>query len=110
MVVSSWAVPCPASRWFVWTICVCHLQVVVTGELQEPQASLVGLRVAILAACPLPVLACILSYLCIPVTLHYKDVFLWCLVLDFLQLIIEVFNVIIIVVSCRGISFGDVKR
>ena len=32
VVVSSWAVPCPASRWFVWTRCVRHLQVVVTGE------------------------------------------------------------------------------
>ena len=52
----------------------------------------------------LPVLACILSYLCIPVTLHYKDVFLWRLVYDFLQLIIEVFNVIIIAISCWGIS------
>ena len=31
VVVSSWAVPCPASRWFVWTKCVRHLQVVVTG-------------------------------------------------------------------------------
>ena len=40
------------------------------------------------------------------------DVFLWRLVYDSLQLIIEVFNVIIIVVSCWSISLddGDVKR
>ena len=71
VVVSSWAVPCPASRWFVCAKCVRHLQVVVTGEFYEPQASFVGLRVAILAACSLPVQTCMLSYLCIPVTLHY---------------------------------------
>ena len=64
-----------------------------------------------MATCPLSVLACILSYLCIPVTLHYKDVFLWRLVYDFLLMIIEVFNVIIIV-SYWGIILddGDVKR
>ena len=84
VVVSSWTVPCLASRWYVWTKCVCHLQVVVPGEFQEPQASFLGLRVPILAACALPVRACILSNLCIPVTLHYKDVFLWRLVYDFL--------------------------
>ena len=91
--------------------CVRHLQVIVTGEFYEPQASFVVLRVAILVACPLPVLACILSYLCILVTLHYKDVFRWRLVYDFLQLIIEVFNVIIVVVSCWGTSlyYGDVE-
>ena len=84
----------------------------VTGEFSEPQASFVGPRFAILAACPLLVLAYILSYLHIPVALHYKDVFLRRLVYDFLQLIIEVFNVIIIVVSCWGINLddGDVKR
>ena len=112
MVVSSCPVPCPASRWFVWIKCVHHLQVVVTGEFQEPQASFVGLRVAILATCPLSVLACILSYLCFPVALHYNDVFLWRLVYDFLHLIIEVFNVINIVVSCwvTSLDDGDVKR
>ena len=37
----------------------------------------------------LPVLFCILSYLSIPVTLHSKDVLLWRLVYDLLQLIIK---------------------
>ena len=73
-------------------VCVDQLQVVVTGELQEPQTSFVGLGVAILAVCPLSVLACILSYLCIPVTLHYMDIFLW-------RLVIEVIVIIIIVVG-----------
>ena len=60
-----------------------------------------------LAAYPFAVLACILSYLCILVTLHNKDVFPWRLVYDFLQLITEVFNVIIIIVSCLGISMDN---
>ena len=111
VVVSSWAVPCPASRWLAWTKCVLDLQVVVTGEFKEPQTCFVGLRVAILVTCPLPVLACVISYLCIPVALHYKNVFLWRLVYDFLQLIMGVFKVIVVIVS-SGISLddGDVKR
>ena len=62
-----------------------------------------------MSACPPPILACILSYLCIPVTLHYKDVFLWHLVYGFLQLIIEVLNVNIRVVSCWGIRLSQAK-
>ena len=75
VVFSSWAVPCPASTWFVWTRCVHLLQVVVTGEFYEPRASFVGLRVAVLVTYPLPVLACILSSLCIPVAPNYNNVF-----------------------------------
>ena len=73
---------------------------------------MVGLRVAILAACLLPVFACILSYLCIPVALHYRDAFLWRGVFDFFQLIIDVFNVSLILFSCWDISLddSDVKR
>ena len=91
VVFSSWAVPCPASTWFVWTRCVHLLQVVVTGEFYEPRASFVGLRVAVLVTYPLPVLACILSSLCIPVTPNYNNVFFWGgrLVCEFLRLIIE---------------------
>ena len=50
VVVSSCAVPCPASRWFVWTKYVRYLQIVVTGEFYEPPASFVRLRVAILVS------------------------------------------------------------
>ena len=42
VVVYSWAVPCPASRWFLWTKCVRHLQDVVTGEIWESQVSSLG--------------------------------------------------------------------
>ena len=63
-----------------------HIQLFSPNLDKSRERPLVGLRVAILAACPLPVLAYILSYLCIPVTLHYKDVFLgllvWLLAVD----------------------------
>ena len=109
-VVSSWAVPCSEPRWFVCDqmcsppTCCCIWWILGAWSLFR--------WFAILAECPLPHLAFILSYLCIPVTLHCKEVIRWHLVYDFLQLIIEVFNVIIIVVSCWGISLddGDVKR
>ena len=80
VVFSSWAVPCPAYRWFVWIRCVHHLQDVVNGEFEDPQASFVGLGVAVLVTYPLLILACILSYLCVPVALYRNDVFLWRLV------------------------------
>ena len=89
---------------FVWTRCVHHLQVDVTDDFSEPRTSVVGLSFAVLVACPPPRFSLHPSHPALQGCLSLM------LVYDFLHLIIEVFNVNIIV-SWWGIRLddGDVK-
>ena len=74
VVLSTWAVPCPPSRCLVWAKRVRQHQVVVAGEFQEPQASLVCLCITVSPTCAFPVLASILSYFGVPIALHNQNV------------------------------------
>ena len=60
----------------------------------------------------LPVSTSILAHFCIPVSLHNKNVLLWCLINDILQLVIEFFYFIVIIVRrcCVRIYYCGVER
>ena len=105
------ASPSPSPGWFVWAERVCQHEVVVVGEFKESQASFICYCVAELSTCAFVVRTGIFPYLCIPVSLYYEDVLFGGLVYDFLQLFIELFYVVVVIVCCWGIGldYGDVE-
>ena len=73
-------------------------KVVKSGKLKKFESSLICVIIAEGSTNALPVSMSIPAHFCIPVSLHNKNVLLRCLNNDILQLVIELFYFVVIVV------------
>ena len=94
------------------TKCVRQHKVVKGGKLQKSEFSLICVIIAEGSTNALPVSTSILAHFCIPVSLYDKNVLLRCLINVILQLVIEFFCFVVIIVLRWSVHlyYCDVKR
>ena len=90
--------PGPSSGRLVMTKCVRQHKIVKGGKLKKSERSLICVIIAEESTNALPVSTSIPAHFCIPVSLYIKNVLLRCLNNDILQLVIELFYFVVIVV------------
>ena len=107
VVFSIWAVACPSSGWFVRAKGVCQYLVVKGYKFYKSETSLICLDIAVGSTNLSPFCLCILPNFSIPIPLYSQNVLLWCLVYDFLELLVEVVDLTVIMTRCWCIKLYD---
>ena len=107
--LSIWAMPGPSSECFVMTKTIRRHKIVKGGKLQKSEPSLICVIIAEAFSNALPVSTSIFAHFCIPVSLHNKNVILRCLINDILQLVIEFFYFVVVIVWHEGIHLLMLK-
>ena len=94
------------------TKCVRQHKIVKGGKLKNSESSLICVVTAEGSTNALPVFTSILAHFCIPVSLYNKNVLLRCLINVILQLVIEFFCFVVIIVLRWSVHlyYCDVKR
>ena len=89
-----------------------QLKIVKGGKLQKSESPLICVNIAEGSTNALPVSTSILAHFCIPVSLYDKNVLLRCLINVILQLVIEFFCFVVIIVLRWSVHlyYCDVKR